>query len=297
MFFVVMTMVFMHRKDAGYPIGGSLKFVRLIEDSYKRAGGTMHYGSRVQKILTEKNRAVGIVLENGETHAADIVISAADGHATLFEMLDGKYLDAQQRDYYEHYDIFPSYFQISLGISRTFDPEPHALFFQPEQPIVVDNETRWDTIGVRLFTFDPTVAPSGSTLLTVMLPTVNYAYWEQLRQNDREKYQAEKERVADQIIEALDKRLGSIREHIAMVDVSTPATVIRYTNNWKGTFEGWVLNPKMGLRRMKKTLSGLKNFYMTGQWVEPGGGVPTALLSGRNVAQLICKDNKISFTA
>jgi phytoene dehydrogenase-like protein len=42
-------------------------------------------------------------------------------------------------------------------------------------------------------------------------------------------------------------------------------------------------------RRMSKTLPGLANFYMVGQWVEPGGGLPPAALSGRNVTQLLCK--------
>jgi phytoene dehydrogenase-like protein len=80
-----------------------------------------------------------------------------------------------------------------------------------------------------------------------------------------------------------------------MTDVSTPATVKRYTNNWKGSLEGWVWKPGMGLNRMSKTLPGLDNFYMIGQWVEIGGGVPSALLSGRNVTQLICKKDKKKF--
>ncbi len=46
---------------------------------------------------------------------------------------------------------------------------------------------------------------------------------------------------------------------------------------------------------MKKTLPGLENFYMIGQWVEPGGGLPTALRSGRCVAQVICKKDKKNF--
>lgn len=43
---------------------------------------------------------------------------------------------------------------------------------------------------------------------------------------------------------------------------------------------------------MSKTLPGLKNFYMAGQWVEPGGGVPTAAMSARNVTQIICEQDK-----
>ena len=46
-------------------------------------------------------------------------------------------------------------------------------------------------------------------------------------------------------------------------DVARPATVIRYTNKWKGSFEGWVLTPKNALKQMKKQLPGLQKFYMT----------------------------------
>ena len=97
-------------------------------------------------------------------------------------------------------------------------------------------------------------------------------------------------------MEALDRRYDDIIPNTEMIDVSTPSTVIKYTNNWKGSLEGWLLTPKMGFRRMKKVLPGLENFYMAGQWVEPGGGVPTGLLSGRNVTQIICKEDKKRFT-
>ena len=46
---------------------------------------------------------------------------------------------------------------------------------------------------------------------------------------------------------------------------------------------------------MSKALPGLSRFYMAGQWVEPGGGVPIAALSGRNVIQLVCRDEKRKF--
>jgi len=35
---------------------------------------------------------------------------------------------------------------------------------------------------------------------------------------------------------------------------------------------------------------------MTGQWVEPGGGLPSVLLSGRNVVQEICAQAGQPFT-
>jgi phytoene dehydrogenase-like protein len=44
-----------------------------------------------------------------------------------------------------------------------------------------------------------------------------------------------------------------------------------------------------------KTLPGLRNLYMAGQWVEPGGSVPLAAMSGRNAIQLVCAAEKRSF--
>jgi phytoene dehydrogenase-like protein len=212
-------------------------------------------------------------------------------------MLEGKYLDDQINDYYENYEVMPSYVQVSLGIARKFDNEPQTVAFPLEQPLIVDDNVRHEDIVVRIFNNDRAIAPEGKSLLTILLTTTNYSYWENLRQKSKEKYQAKKEQVANDVINALEKRFGNIKANIDVVDVSTPATVIRYTNNWKGSLEGWTLSPKMAWEKMKKVLPGLSNFYMTGQWVEPGGGLSTSLISGRNVAQLICRDDKKKFNS
>lgn len=74
-------------------MGGSLEFARAIERRYLDLGGEIHYKSPVKKILVESNRAIGIRLADGTEHRSDIVVSAADGHTTLFDMLDGKYMN------------------------------------------------------------------------------------------------------------------------------------------------------------------------------------------------------------
>ena len=60
---------------------------------------------------------------------------------------------------------------------------------------------------------------------------------------------------------------------------------------WMGATTGWLLTKQtmqMRITGMSKTLPGLKNFYMAGQWVEPGGILPIAAMSGCNAIQLIC---------
>ncbi|HPA72729.1 MAG TPA: NAD(P)/FAD-dependent oxidoreductase [Spirochaetota bacterium] len=297
--FIIFTLIWFHRKSAGYPIGGSLKFAQLFEKKYRELGGKIHYRSRVTKILTKgafpKSSATGIALSTGATYNADMVISAADGHCTLFEMLEGRFLDKKFRKYYDEYHPFPSFLQVSLGVKREFSNDPHTVVLPLERPLAVDPETSTDSLGVRIFNFDPTLAPKGRTVITVLFVTYNDRYWSALRKEKPAKYRDEKKRIADEVIDALEKRFGNVKKNIDMTDVSTPATVIRYTNNWKGSLEGWLLDPKVGFSQMKKELKGLANFYMAGQWVQPGGGVPGALVSGRQLAQLICHRDKKEF--
>jgi phytoene dehydrogenase-like protein len=299
-FFLLMTLIWMHKKSAGYPIGGSLNFAELIEKKYISLGGKVIYKSRVEKVIEEDDCARGIKLANGDTHKADIIISAADGYSTIFKMLNGKYVDEKRREYYsgesEKLKVFPSLVVVSLGVNRKFDHESHSLVFPLKKPIAVDESVSHEYLSVRIFNFDSTLAPEGKTSITVGLSTYNYEFWVDLRKNDKAKYRQEKERIENEVIEALEEKLGNIKSNVEVTDVSTPASLIRYTDNWKGSFEGWHPGPGTTMLRIAKTLPGLKNFYMIGQWVEPGGGLPPAIMSGRSVAQIICKKDRKKFT-
>ncbi|HLE42332.1 MAG TPA: NAD(P)/FAD-dependent oxidoreductase [Nitrospirota bacterium] len=295
--FMIMAFAWMHRKAAGYPVGGSLEFARAIEKRYLALGGEVAYRARVRKILTENGRAVGIRLEDGSEHRADYVISAADGHATIFDMLEGKFVDDTIRGYYEKLIPFPPLVHVALGVSRAFDDIPYAaagLALQLREPITIGG-VKQDWLGVHIYNFDPTLAPPGKTMVTVMLPT-DYDYWKDLHE-DRDRYKGEKEAIADTVVALLDKRFPGLAAQVEMRDVATPTTFVRYTGNWKGSFEGWMVTPETWSfgKIMRKTLPGLENFYMAGQWVEPGGGIPAVAMSGRNVIQIVCKQEKNKF--
>lgn len=47
---------------------------------------------------------------------------------------------------------------------------------------------------------------------------------------------------------------------------------------------------------LRKTLRGLRHSYVIGQWVEPGGSVPVVAMSGRNIIQQICHEDRKDFT-
>ena len=108
-----------------------------------------------------------------------------------------------------------------------------------------------------------------------------------------------KQQIAEQVIDRLEKRWPGFAEQVEVIDVATPVTWERFTGNWKASFEGWMLN-KQTIRYafgkgLKKTLPGLDNFYMIGQWTQPGGGLPPAATMGRDIIKRLCKRDRKKF--
>jgi len=292
---LLMPMNWVNAKAAGYPVGGSLEFAKTIERRYLDLGGEIHYGARVKKVLVENDRAVGIRLADGTEHRADRVVSAADGHSTIFDMLEGKYVNETIQGYYRDMPLFPPMLLVSFGVARTFDDPPPSVggvHLPLEEPLTIAGKERRN-VNLYVYNHDPSLAPEGKTVVKFILMT-DYDYWEELYR-DRERYNAEKEQIADMLQGVLERRFPGVSELIEMRDVATPMTWVRYTANWRASYEGWMLSMESFNMRMSKTLPGLSNFYMVGQWVEPGGGLPPAACSGRNLTQILCKQDGKKF--
>ncbi|MBN2369636.1 MAG: NAD(P)/FAD-dependent oxidoreductase [Vicinamibacteria bacterium] len=287
---IVFSLAWMAQGNAGYPIGGSLRMIGLIEDNYKKLGGRIRFKARVKRILAENGRAVGVVLENGEELRADVVVSAADGHATIFDMLEGLFADDGIRRIYETYKPFPSYVQVSFGVGADLREEPGHITLLVDKDIEIDPGTTENIVAFRVFHFDPTFAPPGKTAVVCFLATYNHEYWCALREKDATRYEAEKQRVAAAVTAVFEGRFPKARGKIEVVDVATPATVVRYTGNWRGSMEGWLYTPATGIRQLPCVLPGLRSFYMVGQWISPGGGLPAGLMTARRVSKRIAKD-------
>ncbi|MFC2014632.1 phytoene desaturase family protein [Chloroflexota bacterium] len=295
MIVLLMAIAWHHNKHAGYAVGGSLEFAQAIERRYLDLGGEIHYKSPVDKILVENDNVVGIRLADGTKHYGDIVISAADGRTTIFDMLDEKYINDKIRNHYYSSPLFPPLIQIALGVNRSFDEVPHlvsGINFPLKKPVIIAGK-ELTRLGVHVYNYDPSLAPKVKTVLKVLLNS-DYDFWKELKQ-DTKRYKAEKNQIADQVITLLEQRFPGLVNQVKMRDVATPMTWERYTSNWRASHEGWLMTTRNLNMQMSKTLPGLQNFYMAGQWVEPGGSLPYVAVSGRNVAQIICKKDKKEF--
>jgi phytoene dehydrogenase-like protein len=290
--FVLWTMALFAKGHGGYPMGGSLPLIGAVEKRYLSLGGKIHFNSRITRIVTEKNSAVGIELEDGSVLKADIIISAADGYSTIFEWLGGRYVNPAIKNIYDTYKPFPPLVFVSLGINGTYPEGPHSMYFDLARSFRIGPD-EIDGLYFKNYSFDPSMAPPGKCVFTLMIPT-GFEYWKVLNE-DREAYLAEKKRIGEEVIKGLAQIYPEIPAQVEVVDVATPITFVRYTGNHLGSYEGWLLDKKALSKKIPQTLPGLENFYMAGHWVSAGGGLPAGLITGRNAIKKICKKKKLKF--
>lgn len=292
--FVLMLLGMLRDRKIGLLEGGSLGFVLPIEKRYRDLGGQVTYRSTVEEILVEDDTAVGVRLTDGREHRADVVVSAADGHSTIFEMLGGRYLSKKIDTMYRRWQLIRPAVLVSYGVGRQFTDEPGLSILRLESPFEVGpGEIRG--IALRVFNHSEKFAPPGKTVVQASFET-HWDHWNDLRQEPTA-YGAEKERVAKEVLDRLESHYPGISGQVEVTDVATPYTTWRYTRNHQGAYMGWLPTPAAITTTVSRTLPGLANFLMAGQWVMPGGGVPPCLYSGRHVVQILCHRDGKPFTA
>jgi phytoene dehydrogenase-like protein len=288
--------------DIQWPVGGAGELAKSIETRYLALGGQVHYRSRVEKILVEDDKAVGIRLVDGSEHRADIVISNADGRKTILQMLDGRYINETVRGYCApNQDETPFAVNVCLGVDRDLSGEPSSLVLLLDPPVVVADH-KYESIEAQLYGFDKSMAPKGKGAIKVEL-TASYSYWKQLYVDDREKYQQEKQKVAEQVIETLEQHFRGIKNQVEVIDVYTLMTWERYM----GGTQGWFNLPNRKLdfsmredfkdRKFKTALPGLADFYFVGAWTTAMGSLAHNANSGKALIRRICKKDGKEFKA
>jgi len=279
-----------HQKNAGYIKGGSYPFAQRMVEKFEKLGGRISYRKRVEKIVVENNVAKGVILTDGTKIAADYVVGAADGYSTIYKMLEGKYVSKEIDYAYKNWELFPPLVQVSFGVNKVVETEaPIIVNINKELKI---GRTLLDAgYSVMNYSYDSTMAPEGKTTIVIRYESP-WKLWENL---EGEEYKNEKLQIEKDAIAKLELVYPGISEFIEVIDIATPKTDVRYTGVKDGAYEGFMPSKENMMKSLKMTLPKLQNFYMAGQWLSPGGGLPPAAQTGKFSVMLICKKEKQKF--
>ncbi|MEZ5000738.1 MAG: NAD(P)/FAD-dependent oxidoreductase [Bacteroidales bacterium] len=279
-----------HTKNAGYLVGGSQPIAERMQERFESLGGKIRFRKRVEKIIVEDNRARGVILTDGTRIDADIVVSAADGYSTIFKMLEGKYLSPDIRDAYDNWKLFTPMVQVSFGIGEVVKSEYNATTYLASGQKIGSTVLRQGYSILNQSAYDPTMAPDGKTTMIMRFESP-WILWESL---EGDSYREEKDKIRRDATDIVERLYPGIGEKIEVIDIATPLTDVRYTGVWKGAYEGFMPSGDV-TKSLDMELPGLRNFYLAGQWLFPGGGLPPSAQSGSWVVQKICRKESKEF--
>jgi phytoene dehydrogenase-like protein len=271
------------------PDGGTGPFRDALIETFHQLGGQERLHATVDEVLVENGCACGVRLSDGTMMDADIVISTSSAPETVLRLLGGRYGAEDTRRRLQEWKLFEPIVLASYGVATPLQGVPPTLLIDGIDPFEIGGRTN-DHLYIRIYNDDPLMAPAGHTVVQA-IATTDYGWWA----TRGTRYSSEKDAIAEAMLERLEQHLPGLKQAVRVVDVSTPLTFWNMARSWRGSYEGWVPGPDAFFGHIKKTLPGLDRFYMAGQWVEPGGGVPTALMSGRQVMQLVCSDDNRPF--
>ncbi|SFS09730.1 phytoene desaturase [Agrococcus baldri] len=289
-----------------YPQGGFTAVVDALARLARVAGVEVRTGTRVERILVDDGAARGVELAGGERIAADLVVSAADAHATdtrLLAHVPGIAERARRR--WAKRVAGPSAVLVMLGVEGELPQLAHhtLLFtrdweegfrriFGPLGARASRGVTDPASLYVsRTSATDPSVAPAGHEALFVLVPVPPDLRLGGGGLDGRGSPPVEE--IADRAIAQIASWAGidDLADRVVTRRTIGPADFARDFDSWRGT----ALGPAHTLRqsaflRGSTRHSGVRDLLLAGATTVPGIGVPMCLISAELVVKHVRGD-------
>jgi phytoene dehydrogenase-like protein len=290
----------------GLSRGGTGAVSNAIAAAARELGAEIRTEAPVARILTKGDRATGVVLENGDEIAADVVISSVDPNLTFLRFMDPATLPDEFVEGVRRYKYRGSSGKVNLALDALPDfrclpgPGPHLRGAISISPSIDYMEQAYDDAKYGRFSrrpyvdmvipslTDPSVAPPGKHVMSCF---VQYAPYHLKDEHGAPlDWDDHRDAFGDAVIDAIAEHAPNIREIILHRQVLTPLDIERTFGLTEGNiFQGeltleqlFFLRPVPGWARYTTPV---RDLYMCGSATHPGGGIMGA--PGKNAAMRI----------
>jgi len=264
---------------------GMPSLTQNMEKLAKEMGVSIHLNSKVNRILVEKNKAIGISTTTAN-HYADVVVSNMDIQFTYTQLLPN--IKSPKR--YLQQEKSTSALIFYWGLNKTFsDLDVHNILFSDDYTKefeCINKSTIYEAPTIYIFIsskINPSHAiPNGENwFVLINVPHHNGQEWNAIV-----------EKFRPIIIHKINQKLKQdIQPHIVTEYINHPQTIALQTFSYLGALYGNSSNKMMSsFLRHPNFSSKVKNLYFCGGSVHPGGGVPISLLSAKITHELIQED-------
>jgi prolycopene isomerase len=285
-------MVFSDRHYGGvnYPKGGVGIIAQKLVEGLEKAGGQIQYQARVNKVLIEKGRAVGVELASGQIYRGKRIVSNATRWDTFNKLIPVDKIPNTEKLWQQRYEKSPSFLSLHMGVQSSVLPnntECHHILLEDWAKMTAAEGTIFVSIPTLL---DPDLAPEGYHIIHAFTP-----HWINDWQNlSASEYEAKKEAAAGRIIDRLEKIFPGLDAGLDYLEVGTPRTHRRFLGREDGTYGPIPRRKLWGLLGMPFNRTAIRGLYCVGDSTFPGQGLNAVAFSGFACAHRIAVDLGIS---
>ena len=284
---VLITLSTKLKGDGVYLAGGSVALAQRMVDKYEQLGGEIVYKEKVEEVLVDKGKAIGVQTKKA-TYIADHVIVTAD--AKLAQHFFATPIHARWLQEVAVTQPVVNTF-ISVGISADLSKYDETVIVELEQGYNCCGEIVTD-LAFNNYAQFASYAPPGCSSITINnLQPHAYDWWK--AHKDAGTYRAAKMELEQEVRAVIVECFPELVNKIEVVDIATPLTYARYCGTEKGAWMS-VMHPGSNPSELDGRLDNITNVYFAGQRLQMPGGLPVAVLTGRKAVQYICReDNKV----
>jgi phytoene dehydrogenase-like protein len=235
--------------------GGTDKLIGMMAEELEARGVTICTNAKVDKILVEKRKACGVIV-NGRAISAKAVVSNSGITNTIHNLTDPDVYTAEFLSQAQKIRVNNSSSQVYFGIREGETiPDVGDLLFT-STATVFDSEELLD-IHTKSKTFSiyyPKTRPGQNRYTIVASMNSRYEDWTSL---DEAAYEQEKEALIARTLLDLERYLPGVKEKIDWTEAATPKTFKRYTLHTQGTSFGTKFEGLDISRALSKQVPGL----------------------------------------
>ena len=283
-----------------YPKDGSSSIIDSLVYSLKTNGSNVIFNSEVKEIIVENNIARGIKLKSEEVFLSRSIISNTDPRATFINLIKKDSINSNFLNRIKKMKPSISAFQVHLGLNMDLRENEsfasdYEVFINPNYDLEsqyfasLNNDPSKMLFSVTLYSnLQNNFAPRGKSAIAITALS-GYEFWNRLTSS---KYDAEKERFANILIERTGKFISNLSSSIEIKEISTPLTMERYTGNYKGAIYGWENSIYQCGERRSFLTTPVKNLHLSSAWTYPGSGISGTMYAGFVAAKFIIQNKK-----
>ncbi|MGH8869983.1 MAG: phytoene desaturase family protein [Actinomycetes bacterium] len=279
-----------HAFGAWYVPGGLGRLGDALADRAHQRGVRLRTGAEVVRVSTSGGRVDGVVLADGETLPADVVVSDVDTASLYVELLPQPRQAARLRKATPSLSGFvlllalrgrtPGLRHHTVLFAEDYDAEFDAVFGQPASPVP-----------------DPTLyvgAPDDPALR----PDDGHEAWQVLVNAPRHGTDGAPgtvdwtapglaESYADRVLAVMAGRGLDVRDRVRWRVIRTPADLERETRSPGGAIYGSSSNGRRAAFLRPANRSPVPGLFLVGGSAHPGGGLPLVAMSAATVAGMV----------